>query len=429
MIYGLPLDKKFPLNNPEEIIKAIHDFNNCHKIKRRMLADNINQQLCKHDMMVKVPETSDFINYIDDAYKAGVLSQNRFTQTCKGICDIEYDGRLNDYNRQVFERMIELSKDIKDKNDCSTFLNDANEYADKVMKFNNVLPKEFTLSMEIVQNICKSLVTTILGFSPSEAYVDKLLEDLEEFHILYSTSVWYMKRHLLYINHMATNIGLKNDVNKKIADKTNQLLRNETSLFNQMKLSKGRLNHMRDTDNNYFVSYLKDKQMELKAYLSNQYSYFLTGDGTTSFYGSQMDIYETDEMKILGCINDDLFGVSNHMTIFLNRFKSLSTDISNSQFFMLKTKYKRVKQFNINNISLTILMLNKEPHIVCRKKTNDINTMYIIPYSEIESMSYQPQPVSGDGMIKQPIKAIKVRFNKKLYNDSMEKALESATRF
>lgn len=418
MIYGLPLDKMFPLNTKEEIMAAIYDFNNCQMVKRKMLADNINKELLKHEMIVKVPESSDFKNYIDDSNLAGIVADNRYTRLCNSVCSIEFHGNINGYNRQVFDHLVERANDFNDPNEYSSFISTANEYADNVMVNGTVLPKVFTLCMELVDNIINSLLTAILDFAPSEQFVKKLLDDLEEFFILYSTSVWYMKRKILSINHMASRIGTKNSINKMIAVRTQQLLNNETSLFNQLKLSKGYMAHTKDCDNIQFMSYLKDKQMELKSYFDLQYGYFLHGSKDPGYKKSTTNEHYTAEYIMLSCMQDEIM-IKNIKGYFTKKYPKLTLDIDYATFFKLRSRYKHCKQFSIHESVVTVVVLNKIPYLVCKHK-HEPNVLYLINYNII-----QPCPEHCS----EPIKAIKIKFKNKVLQGSVDKLLESSMKF
>lgn len=417
MIYGLPLDKKFPLNCKEEIIAAISNFNSCHKVKRTILADNINRELARNNMIVKVPEDSEFRNYIDEDYFAGITGYSRYNRVCNSVCEIPFDGSsINDYNRRVFEHMVECGQNIKDDNEYSSFLQNGNEYADSVMKNNAVLPREMIMCMEIVENICDSLVSIILDYSPSEYFVKKLLEDLEELFILYATSTWYMRRKVLRLNHLASRIGRKNDVNKLIAMKTQQLMNNETSLFNQLKISKAQMKHLKDCDNSQLLSYLKDKQMELKSYFDLQYGYFLCGDPI--YYKKQAhDGFNSIEYTMFECMQNQYMLIKGKES-FLKKYPKLSLDIDYGNFFRLRSKYKNCKQFSINNAVITLLVLNNLPYIVCKRK-DDNNVLYLVKYDDI----------IGNPFPKSPPKAIKVKFKNKVFEGDVDNLIKSSMKF
>ena len=414
MIYGLPLDKKFPLNTEEDIIKAIYEFNDCHKIKRKTLADNINRELNIRGMIVKVPENSDFKNFIDKDCLAGITGDNLYVRTCKSICEIEYNGMINDYNRKVFERMVEAVDEYDDVNDYSTFIKSANDYADNMMRNNSVLPKEMIMCMDLVDNITKSLLTIVLDFSPSEYYVKKLLDDLEELFIIYATSTWYMKRKILDINHMASRIGVKNDINKMIAIRTQQLLNNKTSLFNQMKLSRAQAKHLLDCDNNHLMSYLTDKKMELQSYFDLQYGYFISGD-VVNYKKTVYNLCDIAEYKMIEFIQDTRM-IRTFKNKLLKKYPKLSLDIDYANFFRLRTKYKYCKQVSINGGVITLIVLNELVYIACKHSEKD-GVLYLLHYHNVIDT-----PVAAT-------KAIKVSFKNKVSDSSIEKLIESSMKF
>lgn len=74
--FGLPEDRKYPLNDAEHIKSAIRFFNYCPKDKKHILAKNINKALKKNKMKVNVGEENEFSKYIDSAFLNKSISES-----------------------------------------------------------------------------------------------------------------------------------------------------------------------------------------------------------------------------------------------------------------------------------------------------------------------------------------------------------------
>jgi len=68
--FGLPKERKFPLNDENHVRSAITFFKYAKPNQRRELAKNINLRLKKFDMSVNVSENNPFYKYIDRKYLA-----------------------------------------------------------------------------------------------------------------------------------------------------------------------------------------------------------------------------------------------------------------------------------------------------------------------------------------------------------------------
>ena len=95
--FGLPDERKFPLNDEKRVISAIQYFRYCKKSKRQELSKNINKRLNELNMSVKVSEDNPFYRYMDKTY----LAENVLI--------------LDEYSSELPTRMIEFIRDIKIK--------------------------------------------------------------------------------------------------------------------------------------------------------------------------------------------------------------------------------------------------------------------------------------------------------------------------
>lgn len=62
-LFGLPKERKYPLNDEEHVKKAIQFFKFCPKLKRNELAKNINRRMRELDMQIKVGKNNPFSAY------------------------------------------------------------------------------------------------------------------------------------------------------------------------------------------------------------------------------------------------------------------------------------------------------------------------------------------------------------------------------
>lgn len=87
--FGLPKERKYPLNDEEHVRKAIQFFKYCEKTKRNELALNINKRLKSYNMTISVSGDNPFSKYAD----------KRYVTITESMCDDEY------YNRPITENM------------------------------------------------------------------------------------------------------------------------------------------------------------------------------------------------------------------------------------------------------------------------------------------------------------------------------------
>lgn len=66
--FGLPKERKYPLNDEEHVRKAIQFFKYCEKTKRNELALNINKKLKSYNMHTSVNKDNPFSKYADKKY-------------------------------------------------------------------------------------------------------------------------------------------------------------------------------------------------------------------------------------------------------------------------------------------------------------------------------------------------------------------------
>lgn len=64
-LFGLPKERKYPLNDEEHIRKAIQFFNFCPKTKRNELATNINKRIRDMDLKIEVDKKNPFYKYVN----------------------------------------------------------------------------------------------------------------------------------------------------------------------------------------------------------------------------------------------------------------------------------------------------------------------------------------------------------------------------
>jgi hypothetical protein len=64
-VFGLPVDRKFPLHDEKHVSSAVTYFAKASKSKRKLLAKNINKQAKKFGMKIKVSSDNPFFKYAD----------------------------------------------------------------------------------------------------------------------------------------------------------------------------------------------------------------------------------------------------------------------------------------------------------------------------------------------------------------------------
>ena len=86
--FGLPEDRKYPLNDKSHVELAIRFFNYCPDHDKPTLASNINKSLKKFKMKVNVGEKNTFSDYIDPKF---------LNKTVTESCDIDYSEIPDEY--------------------------------------------------------------------------------------------------------------------------------------------------------------------------------------------------------------------------------------------------------------------------------------------------------------------------------------------
>lgn len=114
--FGLPEDKKYPLNDEEHVRQAIKMFNHCPEDKEKTLAKRIIKKLKHFDITdIEVSDNNRFSKYYK-TFKENVVTKS-------GGIPIEY---MTDY-RFVFYRKDEVKKHIKE---CQFLIADTRDYKD-----------------------------------------------------------------------------------------------------------------------------------------------------------------------------------------------------------------------------------------------------------------------------------------------------------
>lgn len=74
-LFGLPKERKYPLNDEEHIRKAIQFFNFCPKIKRNELATNINKRMREMNLKIEVDKKNPFYKYVNKDFVLESLNE------------------------------------------------------------------------------------------------------------------------------------------------------------------------------------------------------------------------------------------------------------------------------------------------------------------------------------------------------------------
>ncbi len=299
--YGIPIEKKYPLNTEEEIRIAIAQFNKCPIIKRKILSDNIHKRIYDLNMLISLDEDNEFINYIDKRHLASIDNgeiRACYKNTCYDITKIPYLEKTSDeYNKDVYDMMVKFAEETKDVEKLTDFLREGNDYADNITKTKMPLDDESLMIFEIIDHLYESLYLVSLQYNVSKDYVNKLLTDLEELYVELLDN-YRVKRKIFALNQYNTRcIGMKTELNILIGRRTKDLLNGKFTMKSLGKMSSFMMSYGYGAD--VLTSYLKNKQNELKEYYTMQNKYFLSGFDfhkpcLTGLIGDSYSMFETE---------------------------------------------------------------------------------------------------------------------------------------
>jgi len=128
--FGLPKDRKYPLNDESHIKSAIQFFKYAKPEQRRELAKNINLKLKKFNMKIKVSENNPFYKYIDRNYLSeslifdNIITESSFSYV-KGT-------NPNKFYDKIISDLILDANDYIDKN----FIIESEKYIHKIVRDN-----------------------------------------------------------------------------------------------------------------------------------------------------------------------------------------------------------------------------------------------------------------------------------------------------
>lgn len=409
--YGIPIEKKYPLETEDDVRRAIADFNNCQRLKRRILADNINDRLRTFDMLVVINSDNDFINYIDKRFIMDVTDSS--SENFKKVAQT-----IEEYNEDVYNDIIKFVSKTKDNETITSYIRDIDNYADRVTREKASTDTELLLALNVVEHICESLYLVSLQYNVAKDYVNKLLDDLEEIYVAYHGSVIF-KRKILCLNQYNTRCtDIKSELNVLIGKRTRDILNDKVPVRTINKISRLVLKNEYGTDT-LLVSYLKDKQSELKEYFEMQRRYFYSGHDfhkpVMNIFGDSYSLYES-EAEIQRC--------SDHIMRVINKYHKLNLEISYSDIYRLQKRVEYIKQISVKGLTnITIVSMNEgQVYIVTKKKDLNTNTFYLINCDDLLGPSIEDKE-------NKPLKGIKLIFKDKVSNDNISTTLESCTKF
>lgn len=423
--YGIPIENKYPLNTEEEVNVAILQFNKCPVIKRKILADNINKRILELDMLITLQEDNDFINYIDKRHLVDVRNndiRSCYKNCCDEITQISTDNKnAEEYNKEVYNSMVKFIESNNNIEKVTDFLRHGNDYADGVTKNLYIGNNEALISMDIVHQLCESLYLISLQYNVSKDYVSNLLDDLEELYVEFQDK-YIIKRKILALNQYNTRcVQIKTELNVLIGKRTKDLLNGKVSFKSVGKMT--RLMLKADKADGVLSHYLKDKQSELKEYLTMQSKYFLSGFDfkKSCLTGLNCDQYSMMEAEI------DIQNSKHEITMLTNKYPQLILDITYSDMYRLHKKLNYVKQIPVNGLAnITIASMNNGQIYVVTKKKKNPNVFYLVNYDELLKYTLVSETGISD---RKSIKGIKLIFKNEVLDDNIDLALESCTRF
>lgn len=149
--FGLPSERKYPLNDKNHVLQAIRFFKHCPVEKRKELGKNINKKLEKFNMSVKIGENNPAYNYISNKYiikESMVLTENVNIEN-----KIEFDNNMR--------RILDVIQNTSTYNSYTTFdiltmhetmINEFIRNNNSIKVYNNGMFYEFMKSVNISMN-------------------------------------------------------------------------------------------------------------------------------------------------------------------------------------------------------------------------------------------------------------------------------------
>lgn len=411
--YGIPIEKKYPLDTEDDVRRAIADFNNCQRIKRKILADNINNRLRTFDMMVTLDRNNDFLNYIEKRFIMDVFDKN--DERVKNASQT-----IEEYNEDVFNNIIDFVSKTKDNESITNYIVDIDERADKVTREKASNDIELLLTLDVADNICKSLRYISLQYNVSIEYVNKLLDDLEELYVAYHGS-FIFKRKILCVNQYNTRCtDIKSQLNILIGKRTKDILNDKAPARTIGRMSRLVLKSEHNSES-LLINYLKDKQTELTEYFEMQRRYFYSG---TDFHKPVMNML--NDPYSLYEVESEIRRHSSYKNIknVINKYPKLNLEISYSDIYRLQKRVDYIKQVAVENLkTITMVSINEgEVYVVTKKKNTELNTFYLINYNDLTCPSRECEK-------NKPLKGIKIIFKNEVHNDNITNAIESCMKF
>lgn len=428
--YGIPIEKKYPLNNEDEVRIAIGNFNKCPIIKRKILANNINKRLIDFDMMVSLYDDNEFINYIDKRYLADVSNNEIracYSNTCFDITQIQHSTKTSDeYNKDVYDTMVKFAEETNDMEKLTDFLREGNDYADSITRSMKTSEPESLMIMDIIKHTYDSLYLVSLQYNVSTEYVNKLLTDLEEMYLELQNDSYMVKRKIFALNQYNSRcITMKTELNILIGKKTKDLLNNKFTMKTLGKMSSFAMRYGQGSDT--LTSYFKDKQNELKEYFTMQNKYFFSGFSfhkpLTGYNGDSFSMFEAEM---------DLRHRGRDIKDLLKRYPKLTLEIPYSDMYRLQKKFNYIKQISVEGLSnVTIVSINEgDIHFVTKKKNGDKNVFYLISYDKLLNMVFAISDGSNNSERWTKFTAMKVILkSEELKDENYNATLESCTKF
>lgn len=138
--FGLPKDRKYPLNDESHVRSAINFFKYAKPNQRRELAKNINLKLKKFDMKIKVTEDNPFYKYIDRKYLAestcieDIITESSFTYVKGTNSNETFDNYV--YNLMIkSERYVDEEFILETEREVYNILKNNTDTTDSLLRF------------------------------------------------------------------------------------------------------------------------------------------------------------------------------------------------------------------------------------------------------------------------------------------------------
>ena len=186
--FGLPSDRKFPINDEEHVRKAIQFFKYCPVNKRSELAKNINKKIKEFDMDIEVSRDNPYYTYANRL--AAKLKESFSDNTASNPKVNKLISYIKDYRVYTNDDMVKLDRYV-----CNC-IGDAIEYSD-INELNDMMCKKYkeyfsymyysddtdwSLSYDLCEYAAPNIVKSINDNKPISKYLSLIENHVNTLH-------------------------------------------------------------------------------------------------------------------------------------------------------------------------------------------------------------------------------------------------------